>query len=266
MKIRKKYQGEKRLVLDWLAEETDLSKIKLKKTIGLGGLWITPSGKKKKRVKRVKSSIENGDFVELYYAEELDTKAIQGARPILEKKSYGIWFKPAGAPSDSTPFSDQGCLSAVVREKHPKAQLINRLDFEVSGLVMVGYSRKSIQDLNYLVRSGKIIKKYLAEVQGEIKEDQKVDFNLDGKTAETLVFPIDNASKVEIELITGRYHQIRRHLDMIQHPLLGDPRYGKNNKNDEGLRLQAYYLKFRCPENKNEMEVELPKDLRIFHD
>jgi tRNA pseudouridine32 synthase/23S rRNA pseudouridine746 synthase len=46
---------------------------------------------------------------------------------------------------------------------------------------------------------------------------------------------------------SGRKHQIRRHFDMIGHPVMGDPRYGKGNKNAEGLQLLATSLKFKCP-------------------
>ena len=47
-------------------------------------------------------------------------------------------------------------------------------------------------------------------------------------------------------LLTGRYHQIRRHLKSIGHPLIGDFRYG-GRKNNEGLQLKAYNLSFSCP-------------------
>jgi tRNA pseudouridine32 synthase/23S rRNA pseudouridine746 synthase len=55
---------------------------------------------------------------------------------------------------------------------------------------------------------------------------------------------------------TGRKHQIRRHFEMIGHPVIDDPRYGKDNKNTEGLQLVATALEFECPFNKKRMVFE----------
>ena len=60
----------------------------------------------------------------------------------------------------------------------------------------------------------------------------------------------DSASWVEIEIFTGRKHQIRIHLNSIHHPVLGDPKYGKDNKNKTGLKLWATYLSFPHPFKK----------------
>ena len=52
---------------------------------------------------------------------------------------------------------------------------------------------------------------------------------------------------MRIVIATGRKHQIRRHFDMIGHPVMGDPRYWQNNKNSTGLQLIATGLEFQCP-------------------
>lgn len=54
-------------------------------------------------------------------------------------------------------------------------------------------------------------------------------------------------SLIDVELITGRMHQIRRHLEMIGYPVMGDPKYGRGNKNRSGLQLVATRLQFECP-------------------
>jgi len=81
---------------------------------------------------------------------------------------------------------------------------------------------------------------------------------VDGKAAltefEALSYdPAANASKVAVRIKTGRLHQIRRHFDLIGHPVMGDPRYGAGNKNKKGLQLVADRLSFICPFAKREM-------------
>lgn len=59
--------------------------------------------------------------------------------------------------------------------------------------------------------------------------------------------PATDISTVRIVMGSGKKHQIRRHFEMIGHPLMGDPRYGQNNKNSTGLQLIATGLEFQCP-------------------
>ncbi len=70
---------------------------------------------------------------------------------------------------------------------------------------------------------------------------------------------IDNKSLVRVDLVTGRYHQIRVQFASRNHPLLGDHRHGK--KDDYDLALFAYHLSFKHPISKEIMEFEyIPKD------
>jgi tRNA pseudouridine32 synthase/23S rRNA pseudouridine746 synthase len=63
-----------------------------------------------------------------------------------------------------------------------------------------------------------------------------------------------NTTTVDVVIRTGRLHQIRRHFDMIGFPVMGDPRYGKGNKNTEGMKLHALSLRFRCPFTGSDVE------------
>ncbi len=56
-----------------------------------------------------------------------------------------------------------------------------------------------------------------------------------------------NTTRVDVIIRTGRKHQIRRHFEMIGFPVMGDSRYGKGNKNTEGMKLTATALEFECP-------------------
>jgi tRNA pseudouridine32 synthase/23S rRNA pseudouridine746 synthase len=94
----------------------------------------------------------------------------------------------------------------------------------------------------------------------------KIDPALDGKSALTEI-AVDHydqetfTSKVYIVIRTGRKHQIRRHFEMIGHPVMGDPRYGEGNKNKEGMQLAATALEFQCPFNKKKLVFEYTSGL-----
>ena len=139
--------------------------------------------------------------------------------------------------------------------------LIHRLDREAAGLVMIAHDKTAAGQLSRLFQTRHIIKRYTARVLGNLADRPAVntiDSRLDGKSAETESSasgydPASRTTRVNIVIRTGRSHQIRRHLEMIGHPVMGDPRYGKNNKNKEGMQLAATALEFRCPFNKKQL-------------
>lgn len=250
-------------IVEWLAQNTELSKVKIKSGISLGGLWIT-QGKKKKRVKRIKSEIKSGEFCEFFFNPELDVNLSVEPSNLYQGKGFGIWFKPASQPVSETPFSDKGCFTYFLKQKFSKVYLINRLDFEVSGLVLVAYNKDMARKLNDLQTRNRIQKYYLAEVKGITPDEGEIDIEIQGKKCLTKYKKLseyEGNSRLEVEIKTGRFHQIRKHFDMIDHPIIGDPKYGKKNKADIGLQLQAYRLVL--PENWSG-ECTIPDELTIF--
>ena len=150
---------------------------------------------------------------------------------------------------------------------------VNRLDRNTSGLVIIGKNYKTIQNLNEMLRnSNRVHKYYLAVVAGKvvservlrgylIKDEAKnqvkiTDIEEPGsKPIHSIIRPQKVSNKfslVEVEIITGRSHQIRLHMASIGHPIIGDPKYGDTNinrnlKEDFGLThqfLHAYRLYF----------------------
>jgi tRNA pseudouridine32 synthase/23S rRNA pseudouridine746 synthase len=143
--------------------------------------------------------------------------------------------------------------------------LIHRLDREAEGLMLIAHAKDAAARLSELFQKNLIIKKYRVEVLGNLGERSCkgiIDLPLDGKTALT-EFEVEsynkdsNTSMVDITIKTGRLHQIRRHLEMIGFPVIGDPKYGKGNKNSEGMKLVAYSLRFRCPISNREVEYAI---------
>jgi tRNA pseudouridine32 synthase/23S rRNA pseudouridine746 synthase len=95
---------------------------------------------------------------------------------------------------------------------------------------------------------------------------QTITDSLDGKEAITHFEVLGNGNGRSLLLInidTGRLHQIRRHLDIIGYPVMGDPKYGKGNKNREGLQLLAKSLNFIDPWTRQSVEMSVETDLSI---
>jgi tRNA pseudouridine32 synthase / 23S rRNA pseudouridine746 synthase len=113
-------------------------------------------------------------------------------------------------------------------------------------------------------------KTYIAEVLGDPRVGSpsgEISDPLDGRPARTkfevLAFRTEQGTAlVRIRLFTGRKHQIRRHFEGIGHPILGDPRYGRGNKNAGGIKLAALSLELTCPFTSRRLNLCIPEALR----
>lgn len=136
--------------------------------------------------------------------------------------------------------------------------LCNRIDFNTSGLVIAAKNIEALRGIGELFRSRKIRRFYLAATEclppenaGAIRLNLKKDarenkafVSDDGKYSETryrVVRRAKNRAVLELEIITGRSHQIRAHLKSIGCPVLGDPKYGKGGT---GQRLISHRFLF----------------------
>ena len=161
----------------------------------------------------------------------------------------------------------------------------NRLDRNTTGLVLFGKTAAAMRELNRLIRGDDISKYYLTVACGEISKElhlagrlskdeaaNRVRIGSSGKSVETIVRPVEplafgdglKATLCEVELVTGRSHQIRAHLASAGHPLIGDSKYAGRNaaeinkyvKEKFGLTTQllhAYRIGF--PESFADPEV-----------
>ena len=135
--------------------------------------------------------------------------------------------------------------------------------------MLIGHRKEAAAKLSALFQNDRITKKYRTEVKGNLLEKGPsgtmrgtIDLPLDGKKAVTeyeveAYDPVRNLSTVWVIIRTGRMHQIRRHFEMLGFPVIGDPRYGRGNKNDTGMRLEAISLAFRCPFSGKDVEYRL---------
>ncbi|MEJ2102424.1 MAG: RluA family pseudouridine synthase [Desulfobacterales bacterium] len=252
---------------DFLVACTSLSKSRIKDAMIKGAVWLKRQKSKQQRLRRATAGLKPGDVLSIYYNKALLSIAPPRAELFSDQRRYSVWFKPAGLMSQGTKYGDHCSLLRQVElfyKSKRNAYLIQRLDREASGLVLLAHDRLAAGRLSRLFQTRQVIKKYSARVQGKLFETRrqgKVDLALEGKAAETEFVadsfdPVTHSSTVQIVIRTGRKHQIRRHFDLIGHPLIGDPRYGKGNKNREGLQLVATALEFECPFKKKRLLFE----------
>ncbi len=181
------------------------------------------------------------------------------APDILFEDEYIIVFnKQSGLPVHHT--SEQGEENLVTigmkflesrDNKACKLYPINRLDKGTSGTVMTAKSSSLAGAYGKLYQEGKVDKLYLVLVSGKMPDEGRIDMGLDGKEAVTAfrtLYRGDRASLLSVHPLTGRTHQIRRHLSESKHPLIGDKRYGgKNLQGFNNDALHAFMLSFRDP-------------------
>ncbi|PIV10478.1 MAG: RluA family pseudouridine synthase [Candidatus Portnoybacteria bacterium CG03_land_8_20_14_0_80_41_10] len=164
--------------------------------------------------------------------------------------------------------------------------IVHRLDKDTSGLMVVAKNNPAFEHLKNQFRERKVVKKYLALVIGQVKDDKGTitkSISLSKKDHRKRSALLDaNAKKawteyqvakrfkdytlLEVSIKTGRTHQIRVHLASIGHPIAGDKQYKfKRRPELAGLKrqfLHAAYLKLKLPGGKlKELKSELPKDL-----
>lgn len=203
--------------------------------------------------------------------------------------------KPAGVAVHGGSGVSFGVIEQI-RRARPQAKLLelaHRLDRETSGLLIIAKKRSALTKLHDQFRDGQINKRYLALVKGRWlnpmqhvklplykfltpEGERRVRVAEEGKPAHSIVRLVarwENFSLVEVELKTGRTHQIRVHLAHLGFPLAGDDKYGDFALNRDlqktGLkRMFLHAAKLGLPHpltaERIELEAPLPPELLAF--
>lgn len=192
--------------------------------------------------------------------------------------------KPAGIPTQPSPHSRESLEDQVkqwAQKQYQKSgpvflQAVHRLDKPVSGIVLFAKTSKALERLQWLLREKKMTKTYLALIEGtpDQEEGKLVHFLIHDdfraivsdrhhpRAKESILHyrlkkKFRHASLVEIQLETGRYHQIRAQFSAIGHPILNDVKYGASFSDPEG-RIALHHMEL-------EMIHPVTKEKKVFH-
>ena len=197
--------------------------------------------------------------------------------------------KPAGLLSVPGRGEDkQDCLSRRVQAHYLDALIVHRLDMATSGLMLMARGLAMQRALNRLFERREVDKRYVAIVHGQLQPAGEengwslIDLPIavdwprrplriidaaHGKPSQTrwrsLAFDsATNSTRVELEPVTGRSHQLRVHLQALGHPMLGDALYAPDAVRAEAPRLllHACALRLAHPESGELMRFESPAD------
>lgn len=190
---------------------------------------------------------------------------------IVCKKEAGVAVQTARMSQMDMESALKNYLAVKDSGKVPYLAVIHRLDQPVRGVLVFAKTAFAAKELSKQVTEHTIGKYYLAEVEGTIPAEEGTleDYLIkDGKTntSKVVTSEIPGAKKatlhykkrdeqtIEIELITGRHHQIRVQCAHAGMPLKGDTKYNSNAQRGDRLGLCAYHLIFRHPKTRKVME------------
>lgn len=197
-----------------------------------------------------------------------------------------------GDKSGDKPLND--IVKEFIKEKYNKPGkvflgTVHRLDRPTSGVIIFARTSKALERLNKMFREKSIEKTYYAVVKGRLQKKESTLLNFLKKNPKTnksrafekeiegskkailhykTIQELNNYSLLEINLETGRHHQIRCQLSYIGHPIKGDLKYGfpRSNKN-ASIHLHARKIAFIHPVSKTIIEITapLPKNDAIWN-
>lgn len=218
-------------------------------------------------------------------------------RIIFEDERLLVVDKPAGLAVHGGSGLDFGLIEGMrsLRPGLKTLELVHRLDRATSGCILIAKKRSCLRELHALLRDGGIGKRYLALVRGQWQfgartVDAPLRVSREGTGARVRVDPAGKAavsrfrlvehfgrraSLLEVEIPTGRTHQIRVHAASVGHPVAADERYGDAEFNTDceslGLRrmfLHAQWIEFTWPGSGETfcISAPLPEELRLVLD
>ncbi len=215
-----------------LAEQKGISNKKAKELIDRGLVFVED-----KKVKIARAEIHTDTYFRVEYPDAIEI--------LYQDEDIIAINKPAQVDSYEIQDAIEG------------AELLHRLDRDTSGVLLLGKNREFIERAIKEFKNRRVEKYYVAWVEGVIYEKIEIDepiftikkgkaFSmidpLRGKKAHTIVKPEElqgKKSKVNIEITTGRTHQIRVHLSHIGHPVVGDEQYGSRTQSKRVLLHSA---------------------------
>lgn len=284
MEIKVTEENQNKRIDQFLVEQLQLSRSKIAKMIQNNQVLVNGKKTKNSYLLKMDDMIQTEEYQEEpmnLTPENMNLDIVyEDNDVIVVNKENGIVVHPAvGNPSHTLVnglLYHSKELSSLNGEFRPG--IVHRIDAYTTGLLMVAKNNKAHEILAKQLEEKKTTRKYIALVWGVIKEDTGTidapigrDLKDRKKMAVTDVNAKDaithfkvleryqEATLIELQLETGRTHQIRVHMNYIGHPVVNDPVYGKKKLIDEtGQCLHAKELGFIHPTTGEYMEFEAP--------
>ncbi len=275
----------------FLAENTPLSRTAIQKLIENEKLFLNGEVP----VKKVKTQL--GDIVEFSYEEKTLTDILPQDIPldvvyedrdlIVINKPKDMVVHPAAGNPDGTVVNAllHHCRELSDVNGYYRPGIVHRIDKDTSGLLVCAKNNETHNQLSLQLKDKTCFRKYYAIVSGVIENNEgEIDAPIgrseknrqmmcvtpkNSKEAFTLFKVLeryDDSTLLDVELKTGRTHQIRVHMQYIGHPVLNDARYGKKIIDDTGQYLHAYHLSFIHPRTGERMHFRtgLPEYMKEY--
>lgn len=221
--------------------------------------------------KRIKEnvSINDGDIIEVYISDELLFGKIVDINVVYEDDNILIINKDAGISVTEEKNSNSVCLSKIVKEKYGKnCEPCHRLDRNTKGLIIFSKNEIANKILLEKFKNHEIEKHYKALVYGIPKENHKIlkDYlfkdskknlvyisNVPKKGYQEIITEYniiekdvkENIALLDVNLHTGRTHQIRAHLAYYGYPIIGDGKYGNHNINKKFQKSKQELISYK---------------------
>ncbi len=284
MEIKVTEENQNKRIDQFLVEQLQLSRSKIAKMVQNNQILVNGKKTKNSYLLKMDDMIQTEEYQEEpmnLTPENMNLDIVyEDNDVIVVNKENGIVVHPAvGNPSHTLVnglLYHSKELSSLNGEFRPG--IVHRIDAYTTGLLMVAKNNKAHEILAKQLEEKKTTRKYIALVWGVIKEDTGTidapigrDLKDRKKMAVTDVNAKDaithfkvleryqEATLIELQLETGRTHQIRVHMNYIGHPVVNDPVYGKKKLIDEtGQCLHAKELGFIHPTTGKYMEFEAP--------
>lgn len=271
----------------FLATAVDGGRGLIKRLIDLGGIHVDG-----RRIRRCSLPVVAGQRIELHVdGLPLEPFQLDPARILFRDRYLLAIDKPAGIATQPTPARYQGTLYAALQHflgaaGEASIGMVQRLDRDTSGAMVFSIHPRAHKGLTAVFSEHRVVKRYLALVAGRVRDsageirsllarrratNRMVSVERGGKSAVTryrVLMARDEVSLVEVEIPTGRSHQIRVHFAEAGHPLLGDRAYGGPTVVEDltigRQMLHASELGFDHPVSgaRLELQAPLPEDFR----
>lgn len=283
----KEIKAEEKVRIDsYLIDKLDYSRSKIQKMIKDGNILVNNKETKNSYVLKENDVITVNDIEEEVIdvlEEDIPLDIVyEDDDVIVVNKQNGLVVHPAVGNTHNTLVNGLFYHFKNLSKKNTtRPGIVHRIDAYTTGLLMVAKNDKSHDILSKQLQDKTVTRRYVALVWGQINSDtatidapigrdkkdrKKMAVVPDGKKAITHLRVLErykNATLVELRLETGRTHQIRVHMNYINHPVVNDPVYGRRKLIDKtGQCLHAKVLGFNHPTTKKylEFDSELPKE------